>query len=129
MDVDGDGRSDLDARCYAGQWFGGIDGTMLLLNIQAGAPMYPGWSDSGVWGAFRFLTAIALASRQPALLNLPTSLRPAYYGLRFEGKNMPLRNAPPVVNTVPGAMAIAEVLERNEWVQQSGNPAVLQMRR
>jgi hypothetical protein len=27
-----------------------------------------------------------------------------------------------VVNNVPGALAIAEVLDRNEWVQQSGNP-------
>jgi hypothetical protein len=35
---------------------------------------------------------------------------------------MPLRNLPPVVNTVPGALAIAEVLDRFEWVQQSGNP-------
>ena len=132
MDVDGDGRSDLDARriYYAGQSFGGIYGTMLLgvePNIQAGVPNVPGGSITEVarLGAFRFLTAIALASRQPALLNLPYVAPPvgfpAYYGLRFE-ENMPLRNLPPVVNTVPGAMAIAEVLERNEWVQQSGNP-------
>jgi hypothetical protein len=35
---------------------------------------------------------------------------------------MPLRDLPPVINNVPGALAIAEVLDRNEWVQQSGNP-------
>jgi hypothetical protein len=35
---------------------------------------------------------------------------------------MPLRDLPPVTNDVPGALAIAEVLDRTEWVQQSGNP-------
>ncbi|MEZ5703071.1 MAG: hypothetical protein R3E42_15670 [Burkholderiaceae bacterium] len=72
------------------------------------------------------LTAVALATRQPPLLNLPLAAPPpgypAYYGLRFD-ENMPLRNQPPVVNTVPGAMAIAETLDRAEWVQQAGNPA------
>ena len=37
-------------------------------------------------------------------------------------ENIPLRNLPPVSNTVTGAMAIQQVLERAEWVQQSGNP-------
>lgn len=35
---------------------------------------------------------------------------------------MPLRDLPPVVNNVPGATAIAQFLDRSEWVQQSGNP-------
>ena len=35
---------------------------------------------------------------------------------------MPLRDLPVVVNNVPGATAIAQVLDRFEWVQQSGNP-------
>jgi hypothetical protein len=35
---------------------------------------------------------------------------------------MPLRNQPPVVNTVPGAMAIQEMVENTEWVSQSSNP-------
>jgi len=33
-----------------------------------------------------------------------------------------LRDLPPVINTVPGAMAIQEVLDNTEWVSQSGNP-------
>ena len=37
-------------------------------------------------------------------------------------ENMPLRDLPPVVNNVPGATEIAKVLDRFEWVQQSGNP-------
>lgn len=132
MDVDGDGAADLNAQriYYAGQSFGGIYGTMLLgvePNIKAGVPNVPGGSITEVarLGGFRFLTAIALASRQPQLLNLPYVAPPAgfpsYLGLRFD-ENMPLRNLPPVVNAVPGAMAIAEVLDRLEWVQQSGNP-------
>lgn len=132
MDVDGDGSADLNANriYYAGQSFGGIYGTILLgvePNIQAGVPNVPGGSITEVarLGAFRYLTAIALATRQPQLLNLPPVAPPpgfpAYFGLRFD-ENMPLRNLPPVVNTVPGAMAIAEVLDRNEWVQQAGNP-------
>jgi hypothetical protein len=132
MDVDGDGRADLNAQriSYAGQSFGGIYGTMFLgvePNIQAGVPNVPGGSVTEVarLGAFRYLTAIALATRQPPLLNLPPVAPPAgypsYFGLQFD-ENMPLRDQPPVTNAVPGAMAIAELLDRNEWVQQSGNP-------
>jgi hypothetical protein len=35
---------------------------------------------------------------------------------------VPLRNQPAVINTVPGAMAIQEVLDNTEWVSQAGNP-------
>ena len=129
MDLDGDGVADLDAQriYYSGQSFGGIYGTILLgiePNLKAGVPNVPGGSITEVarLGVFRFLTAIALATRQPQLLNLPpTPGVPAPFNLNFN-ENMPLRNQPPVVNTVPGATAIAQVLERNEWVQQSGNP-------
>ncbi len=36
---------------------------------------------------------------------------------------MPLRNQPPLVDTVPGASAIQQALEQSEWVTQAGNPA------
>ena len=36
---------------------------------------------------------------------------------------MPLRGAEPVIDPVPGAIAIQEILERLEWLDQSGNPA------
>lgn len=129
IDVDGDGSADLNAHriYYAGQSFGGIYGTILLgvePNIQAGVPNVPGGSITEVarLGAFRVLTAIALASRQPQLLNLPpTPGVPFPFNLAFN-ENMPLRNLPPVLNTVPGATAIAQVLDRFEWVQQAGNP-------
>ena len=35
---------------------------------------------------------------------------------------MPLRDEPPRVNNVPGAMAIQQTLDRFQWVQQAGNP-------
>ena len=70
--------------------------------------------------AFRGLTGLALALRVPQLLNLaPTPSVPVPFNFN---ENIPLRDQPPLVNTVPGAWAIDEVLERNEWVQQSGNP-------
>jgi Bacterial virulence factor lipase N-terminal len=129
MDVDGDGTADLNAQriYYAGQSFGGIYGTKLLgiePNIQAGVPNVPGGSITEVarLGVFRFLTAIALATRTPQLLNVaPTPGVPPPFNLNFN-ENIPLRNLPLVVNNVPGATAIAQVLDRFEWVQQSGNP-------
>ncbi|MBL8389099.1 MAG: Ig-like domain-containing protein [Hydrogenophaga sp.] len=127
MDVDGDGSADLNPQriYYAGQSFGGIYGTMLLgvePNIKAGVPNVPGGSITEVarLGVFRGLTGFALATRTPQLLNLPPSAAlPVPFNF-FE--NMPLRDLPPVVNNLPGAMEIAKVLDRFEWVQQSGNP-------
>ena len=129
VDVDGDGHRDLDKDriYYAGQSFGGIYGTIFLGvedGLKAGVPNVPGGSISEVarLGAFRFLTAVALATRQPQLLNLPpTPGVPLPFNLNFN-ENMPLRGQPTVINTVPGATAIQQLLERNEWVQQSGNP-------
>jgi Bacterial virulence factor lipase N-terminal len=129
VDVDGNGSADLDKNriYYAGQSFGGIYGTIFLGvegSVKAGVPNVPGGSITEVarLGVFRFLTAIALATRQPQLLNVaPTPGVPAPFNLNFD-ENMPLRNQPPLVNTVPGSVAIQQVLERNEWVQQTGNP-------
>ena len=38
---------------------------------------------------------------------------------------MPLRGEPIRIDTVPGASAIQELIDRNEWAQQSANPAAL----
>jgi hypothetical protein len=123
VDVDGDGTADFNAQriYYAGQSFGGIYGTILLgvePNIQAGVPNVPGGAVTEVarLGAFRPLTGIALATRVPSLINVADPS-----GIAFN-ENVPLRNLPPLVNTVPGASAIQLLLERNVWVQQSGNP-------
>src|SRR5262249_13137596 len=60
-----------------------------------------------------------LFSRVPSLLN-DGPPDPATRTFPFI-ENMPLRDQPPVVNTVPGAMAIQEVIDNTEWVSQSGN--------
>ena len=38
----------------------------------------------------------------------------------FFNENLPLRDQPPVINKIAGAMAIQEVFDNTEWVQQSG---------
>ncbi len=121
VDVDGDGSVDLDAQriYYAGQSFGGIYGTIFLgvePSLKAGVPNVAGGAIIEIVRlspVFRGLGTAALAARQPPLLNLP--------GFAFN-ENIPLRDQPPVINNVPGALAIAEVFDRTEWVSQSGNP-------
>jgi hypothetical protein len=123
LDVDGDGRADLDAQrlYYAGQSFGGIYGTMLLAvepALRAGVPNVPGGSITEIarLGAFRPLSGQTLAARTPSLINVADPS-----GIAFN-ENLPLRDQPPVVNDVAGAMAIAQFLDRTQWVQQPGNP-------
>jgi Big-like domain-containing protein len=121
IDVDGDGTVDLDAQRinYAGQSFGGIYGTMLLgiePSIKAGVPNVPGGSINEIVRlspVFRPLAGIALASRIPSLINVD--------GIMFN-ENIPLRNLPPLTNSVAGAMDIQKVFDWAQWVQQPGNP-------
>jgi hypothetical protein len=128
IDVDGDGSTDLDAGriYYAGQSFGGIYGTIVMgveRNLKAGVVNVPGGSITEVARlspSFRLLTAIALAQR--GLINLPPAPNvPFPFNLQFN-ENLPLRDQPPVVNAVPGAMQIQRTLDRFQWVQQAGNP-------
>lgn len=121
VDVDGDNAADLDTLriYYFGQSFGGIYGTKLLAvepDIRAGVPNVAGGSTIEIvrLGGFRGLLFLALASRVPALLNGGPNLG-------FD-ENIPLRNLPPRVNTVAGAMPIQKLIDNNEWVSQSGNP-------
>lgn len=123
VDVDGDGVADLNPQriYYAGQSLGGIYGTMLLglePNIKAGVPNVAGGSliEVARLGGFRPLIGVSLATRTPSLINVPDPS-----GIVFN-ENIPLRNLAPVINNVPGAMAIQQALDRLEWVQQSGNP-------
>jgi fermentation-respiration switch protein FrsA (DUF1100 family) len=121
VDVDGDNAADLDTSriYYFGQSFGGIYGTKLLAvepDIRAGVPNVAGGSIIEIvrLGGFRGLLSLALASRVPALLNGGPNLG-------FD-ENIPLRNLPPLVNAVAGAMPIQKVIDNTEWVSQSGNP-------
>jgi hypothetical protein len=109
---------------YFGQSFGGIYGTIFLgvePGVRAGVPNVPGGpiiDIARLSPAFRGLVGLSLATRVPALLNAGP-LAPPQWGFN---ENLPLRNQPPVVNTVAGAIAIQQVIEHTEWISQSGNP-------
>ncbi len=120
VDVDGNGSVALDASriYYVGQSLGGTYGTILLgiePDIHAGVPNVPGGTfiDSARLGSFRPLLGQFLAGRVPSLINIG--------GLDFN-ENLPLRNQPPVINTVPGAIDIQTLLDRGNWLSQSGDP-------
>ena len=111
---------------YAGQSFGGIYGVKLLAledSIRAGVANVPGGAIieiARLSPAFRGLVTLALGARVPPLLNALPVATPL---LGFN-ENIPLRTNPTkvLVNTVPGAMAIQEVIDNTEWVSQPGNP-------
>jgi hypothetical protein len=120
VDVEGNGSVALDASriYYFGQSLGGTYGTILLgiePDIHAGVPNVPGGTfiDATRLGGLRALLGRFLASRIPSLINIG--------GLNFND-NMPLRNQPPVVNNVPGAIDIQIVEDRGNWLAQSGDP-------
>src|SRR6516225_6385587 len=147
MDVSGDGGTDLDpSRIYfLGQSLGGMYGTQFLAvepDVHAGVLNVPGGSAIEfrcLSTVFRASVGASLASRTPSLLNGPgiTSLDGVSVAGPFFDENMPLRDGvpltvhladgterviqSPVINTVPGAMPIQEVIENIEWVSQSGN--------
>jgi hypothetical protein len=127
VDVDGDGTPDLSTSriYYAGQSFGGIYGTELLgsePDIRAGVANVPGGpiiEIARLSPSFRPLVGISLITRVPSLYNAVPN--PPFFTTFDE--NMPLRDLPIVTDTVPGASAIQEAIDRAEWAQQAANPA------
>src|ERR1051326_2804711 len=122
IDADGDGLPDLDANriYYAGQSFGGIYGTIFMgiePDIRAGVPNVPGGPIIDIVRlspSFQLLLTQALSVRVPSLLNAGPPI--------FFNDNSPLRNLPPVVNNVPGAVAIQTVEDTSRWLGQAGDP-------
>jgi hypothetical protein len=128
LDVDADGAADLDASriFYAGQSFGGIYGldfVALEPDLVAGVANVPGGpiiEIARLSPSFRPLVGLGLLGRTPSLYNaVPNPLFTNFV------ENMPLRGEPIRIDTVPGASAIQELIDRNEWAQQSANPAAL----
>src|SRR5205809_2598915 len=126
VDVDGDGSPDLSGSriYYAGQSFGSIYGVQLLglePAIHARVANVPGWTIieiARLSPIFRPLVGISLITRTPSLYNAaPNSSFTSFV------ENIPLRNMPLVVDTVPGASAIQAVIDNTEWAQQAANPA------
>jgi len=121
IDVDGNSSGDLDPNrvYYFGQSLGGIYGTIFLgvePDVRAGVPNVPGGTVTDISRLspnFRPLLASFLATRVPSLLN---------GGVSGFNENMPLRNQPPLVNTVPGAIAIQALIDNGNWLGQAGDP-------
>ncbi len=121
VDVDGDGRPDLDgARIYYfGQSLGGIYGTLLMavdpavpvgvLNVPGG-PIVEIARQSPI---FRPLAVERLQRRQPPLLSSEA---------KDFVESIPLPGEAPVLKPAPGALDIQAYFERVEWVSQSANP-------
>jgi hypothetical protein len=152
MDVNGDGSRDLDPSriYYFGSSFGGNYGTIFLAvepDVRAGVPTVPGgsfteWSRLGP-GSFRQSLGTSLEARILPLLNSPgiTSIDGVAVNAPFFNENLPLRNGipltvrledgtsheirSPVINLVPGAMAIQEVLDNQESVVPITSPVVI----
>ena len=126
VDVDGDSSADLSSSriYYAGQSFGGIYGVQLLgvePAIRAGVANVPGGpiiEIARLSPVFRPLVGIPLATRVPPLYNAVPNATFTNFN-----ENIPLRNEPIRVDTVPGASAIQTLIDNNEWAQQTGNPA------
>ena len=131
MDVNGDGTADIDpAKIYfLGHSAGGTIGPMLLAvdpSVRAGvfnavATPFDGLRLSPV---FRPGVGRLLASR--GLINTPglTQIGGVATAAPFFDENLPLRNQPPLINTVAGAMQIQESLDYMKWAGQSASSLV-----
>ena len=122
IDATGDGLQDLDPNriYYFGQSFGGIYGTIFLgiePDVRAGVPNVPGGPIIDIVRlspSFQLLLTQSLSVRVPSLLNAGPPI--------FFNDNSPLRDLPPVTNTVPGAIAIQTVEDTSRWLGQAGDP-------
>ncbi|HJZ78065.1 MAG TPA: hypothetical protein VKE51_40330, partial [Vicinamibacterales bacterium] len=134
VDVDGDGHNDLDPVniTYFGHSQGANSGMALVAmtpEIRASALLALGspiLDDRRLSPASRSLVAARLAARTPSLVNSADGITsidgvPVADG-PFFNENMPLRNQPPVINTIPGAVAIQRYLDRASWAGQAGDP-------
>jgi hypothetical protein len=143
MDVDGDTVVDLNpARVsYAGNSLGGINGIQFVaiepdlraavLTVTAGG----GAENTGRLSSVnRDGNGSTLAARTPSLINAPgvTFLDGVAITVPYFHENLPLRNGlllnvtladgtnaviqSPVINTVPGALAIQEWMDNSQWI-------------
>jgi hypothetical protein len=147
MDVDGDGTPDLDpARIYfVGQSLGGHYGTQFVAvepSIAAAVLNVPVGDQAlrAVFSpVFRPTRGSWLAERVPSLLNSPgvTKISGVPFSGPYFNENLPLASSAafsvgledgtnreiqsPVINDVPGAMAIQEVFKNAEWAMLPGD--------
>lgn len=133
IDVDDDGRRDVDASriSFYGHSAGTIPGMALFAvtpQVRAAVLSAPGTrllEARSLSPAGRPSIGAQLAARVPSLLNSSDGITvidgvPVMPGPTFN-ENQPLRDLPPVVNGVAGAMAIQEVFERAAWLSRFGD--------
>ncbi|HEY3453425.1 MAG TPA: Ig-like domain-containing protein [Bryobacteraceae bacterium] len=112
---------------YVGQSFGGTYGTLFhaiepdvktaVLNGAGGTSVDV--ARLGITG--RALSVGYLASVNPALLNVPPAPPERYFHDVFND-NYVFRDTAPVINNVPGAMAIQAAFEAADWLGMLGDP-------
>jgi hypothetical protein len=136
IDVDDDGSFDLDASkmVFLGNSFA-VGYEMCFLAVEPDVGIAAVGSPGGLPGrndllsmrpSGRTMVGTALAARTPSLLNAEyglTSLGGIPVTAPFYNENIPLRDLPPVINNIPGAMAIQEYFDRIEWVQAASDAA------
>ncbi len=124
VDLDGDGTPDLNplAITWYGQSLGSFYGTIATAmspGISAGVMNTGGGyllEAARLSPRFRPLFLVGpLAAREPRLLNTATGLE----------EDIPLRDEPVRIRTLPGAAAIQDMLERTEWLESLGAPAAV----
>ena len=132
VDVDGDGIADLDPlRIYlmghsAGAGWGQLAFAYEPAIRAAAFVVAPGTVAyvRALSPVFRPAAGQILAARTPPLINDPyglTSIDGVAVERPFFKDNLPQRNQPPLVNTVPGAVAIQRVFDQNAWAEQIAN--------
>jgi len=125
IDLDGDGTADLDPGriYYTGQSFGGIYGTMFLAiepDVHVGVLNVPGGPAIEIVRLSPFFRD-SLFVPGAALRNLVNNPAGATPGERII-ENLPLRDESARINTVPGAMALQEYIDRAHWAVEVGDP-------
>jgi hypothetical protein len=132
VDIDGDHFADLDpSRVYYVGLSGGTWRGVAFVAVEPAvraAVFNAGSAGDGVLSPInRPFYGEILATRVPSLINpegapLVTSLDGIPVNGPFFNENMPLRNQPPVINTVLGAMRIQQWLERSQWLMSAAEP-------
>lgn len=117
IDVDGDHSADLDAKQIS--WFGTSFGANFGVVAVALDSVFSAAAFTGFGGplienrrlspTMSVQVGIQLRTRVPSLINVSGNVF---------NENFPLRNQPPVINTVQGAIAIQQYLDRREWANQ-----------
>lgn len=129
VDVDGDDAPDLDASriYYLGQSMGANWGMLTfayepairaaVFNVPTGTLIY----NTALSPPLRPGLGEMLAARSPSLLNPAhglTSIDGIAVAAPHFNENLPLRDQPPLVNTVPGATDIQRFVDRIAWAAQ-----------